>query len=126
MALGTITLRRFNGIETYPIVSASILLYPTAKGQCLNLEIECDPNGTKTTLDTVDYPAAPNAEVSIYREQIDLKQWIGHTFVVASAYDEDIGDNVSRFYYYEHEGIEDTGAHLRSVPRLPTRSETPL
>lgn len=107
MPFGTITLQRFNGIETYPIVSAQMMLYETEKGFCLNLEIESDENGTKTTSDTAEYPAAPNAEVSIYRKDFDLNNLVGQRYTVDSAYDDDLDDWVSRFYYYEHEGIDD-------------------
>jgi hypothetical protein len=106
MPFGKLILRRFNGTETYDIISAAMLLYTAERGFCLNLEIECDLQGTKTTTDTVDFPAAPNIEVSIYREQFDTSDLVGQTFKVPSTYDDEFGDYVSRFYYYEHEGID--------------------
>lgn len=107
MHIGRITLRRFNGIETYSLISARMMLFTNEHGRCINLTIDADSNGSKTTSDTVDYPAAPNAEVTIYHEQLDLDRLVGRRFNIQSAYDETIGDHVSRFYYYEHEDLDD-------------------
>ena len=106
MALGTMVLRRFNGVETYPIVQADIMLYDAEDAQCLNLEIACDTATTRTTTDTAEYPAKPGVEVSLCRERWDPSTIVGETFMVDSAYVDDRDDWVSRFSYYEHEGID--------------------
>lgn len=82
------------------------MLYDTEDGHCLNLEIQADEHGTKTTTDTAKYPAAPNVQVSIYGTHFDPLALVGQRFTVDSAYDEDMDDWVSRFYYYEHQGID--------------------
>ena len=73
----------------------------------LNLEIETDERPLKTLPDTETLAAQPNAEVTIRLPKAELASLVGRQFSVPSSWDEEAEDHVSRFYYCEHEGIDE-------------------
>ena len=107
MAIGMLTLHRFNGDEAFEILVATALAMPDGDSIRLNLEIETDERPLKTLPDTQKYAAQPNAEVTIRVSRAALDSLVGRRFSVPRSWDEEAGDHVSRFYYYEHEGIDD-------------------
>ena len=51
--------------------------------------------------------AKPGAEVSLVIREPAPVRFTGRQFVVPKSWDEGYGDNVSRFYYVEHEAMDD-------------------
>ena len=107
MAVGTLTLHRFNGDEAFAVSAATALAMPEGDRVALNLEIETDERPLKTLPDTQTLAAQPNAEVTLRLPKADLASLVGRRFFVPSSWDEEAGDHVSRFYYCEHEGIDE-------------------
>lgn len=107
MAIGTLTLHRFNGDEAFAISAATALAMTEGDLVALNLEIETDKRPLKTLPDTQMLFAQPNAEVTIRLPKKDLALLVGRQFSVPHSWDEEVGDHVSRFYYCEHEDIDD-------------------
>ena len=107
MAIGTLTLHRFNGDEAFAVSAATALAMPDGDQVRLNLEIETDERPLKTLPDTQTLAAQPNAEVTIRLPKADLASLVGRRFSVPRSWDEEAEDHVSRFYYCEHEGIDD-------------------
>ena len=107
MAINTLTLQRFNGDEAFAVSAATALVMPEGDQVALNLEIETDERPLKTLPDTQNLFAQPGAEVTIRLPKADLASLAGRRFSVPRSWDEQVGDSVSRFYYCEHEGIDD-------------------
>jgi hypothetical protein len=106
MSIGTLILKRFNGVETYQLTSAEMMHYQTEDGWSLSLHFETSLDCVKTTDDTLDYPSQPNGDVYIHKTKFDLDRLVGQRFLVPHGYDDDYGDYVSRFYYFEHEELD--------------------
>ncbi len=107
MAIGTLTLHRFNGDEAFAVSTATALAMPDGDHVRLNLEIETDERPLKTLPDTETLAAQPNAEVTIWLPKAELASLVGRRFSVPSSWDAEAEDHVSRFYYCEHEGIDE-------------------
>ncbi len=107
MAIGTLTLHRFNGDEAFAVSPATALAMPDGDQVRLNLEIETDERPLKTLPDRQTLAAQPNAEVTIRLPKAELASRVGRRFSVPHSWDEEAEDHVSRFYYCEHEGIDD-------------------
>lgn len=107
MATGTLTLHRFNGVEAFAVSEATALAMPEGDQISLNLEIETDERPLKTLPDTRTLAAQPNAEVTIRLPKAELASLVGRRFSVPRSWDEEADAHVSRFYYCEHEDIDD-------------------
>lgn len=107
MAIGTLTLHRFNGDEAFAVSAATALARRDGDQIWLNLEIKTYERPLTTLPDTETLAARPNAEVTIRLSQSELASLVGRRFFVPSSWDDEAADHVSRFYYCEHQGIDD-------------------
>ena len=101
------TLHRFNGVEQFIISSAPALVVPDGDTVRLHLEIEADLPPLASLPDTAPLAAQPGTEVAIQRPAADLGSLAGRRYSVPRSWDGEREDSVSRFYYCEHEAIDD-------------------
>jgi hypothetical protein len=73
MAVGTLTLQRFNGDEAFAVATATALAMLEEDQVALNLDIETDEQPLKTLPDTLPLAAQPNAEVTI---RLPKAEWL--------------------------------------------------
>lgn len=107
MTLGTLTLDRFNGLEQFSIVKATIFDWEKDGNIYLNFDIETGDKPLKSLPDTEEFHAQPNAEFTILFKELDWNKLVGCRFKIPSSYNEEIEDYVTRLYYYEHDDVED-------------------
>jgi len=106
-AADRLTLHRFNGDEVFSITSATGRVLADPDAFKLNLEIETSRPAVQSLPDTVDLAAEPNAEVTLYLPNENVGSLVGRSFSVPRSFDEAIEDRVSRFYYCEHEDLDE-------------------
>lgn len=107
MALGTLTLDRFNGQEVFEISSALINTFDSDTGVDLNFEIETEAVPLKTLPDTVELRAQPKAEFTVSVNAIDWNTFLGSSFKIPLGYDEGKDECVGSLYYAEHGDIDE-------------------
>jgi len=107
VAVGKLTLHRFNGEEIFAISTARALVVPEADQVAIILEIETEEVPLKTLEDTKELLAQPNADLKITLPKAQLSPLVGRKFLVPNSWDEGAGDYVSRFYYCEHEDLNE-------------------
>lgn len=98
---GKLTLKRFNGIESFVISKAEIYAWESDGKISLNLEIETEMP-LLTLPDTKGLKALPNAEITIYLEALNPDDLVGKSFEVENGMNEEIDEWDGRFYYCEH------------------------
>lgn len=104
MTCGKLTIYRFNGTEEFQISEAKIMAWRSDGKVFLNLEIN-SKTALKTLPDTKELKAWPSAEVSIILENLIPSELTGKTFTVERGMNDEIGEWVGRFYYCEHEDL---------------------
>ena len=107
----TLVIHRFNGMETFQLKECVIALYCNEEFNKINIRFETNETGFTQCADTSSYPTSPNGEFTILTDSQNLndflKNKIGSAVEIMDPYFEALGDYLSRFYYYEHEEIED-------------------
>ena len=102
--LGTVELRRFNGVESYEVEEAEISV--ALEGEML-LSLSA-PTAIKTLEDTIDLGAQPQASISIFStNDWDSELTAGCKFNVPMAYDEKRERHVVEFSYVSFEDLND-------------------
>ena len=67
--------------------------------------VDTEEEAIQTCPDTAEYSTTPNAEASVMLDHFDQEHLVGRLFVVPSASDEQLKDNVATLYYYEHDDL---------------------
>ncbi|MCJ8010812.1 hypothetical protein MUG84_03515 [Paenibacillus sp. KQZ6P-2] len=107
--MGNLTLFRFNGTEKHRLVEARA--YATYKGQgddqkvMLWFETETDPEPLVSLPDPDELQNNPDAEITVYLDQLDLKHFGVREFELESGYNEDGSSLDARLYYFEHQEV---------------------
>ncbi len=107
MAIGTLTLHRFNGDEIYNVSEATIRYFIQGDCICLDFIVRTEKKPVQTLPDTQELHGWPNGEWQIRVPVFDLKNWVGRTFSIPQGYDEEREEYVTNFYYLEHEAIDE-------------------
>ena len=107
MAIGRFTFHRFNGVEEYSLISATMLAVHEEDGICLWFEAKTDGVRLQSLADTAELHARPNAEVGVALQELDPNKLVGKRFTVPSGYDEKIEDHFATIYYVEHAGLNE-------------------
>jgi hypothetical protein len=109
MSVGKMTLHRFNGDEIYSVESATIKQHQTENGLfaiTFNAKTEWPP--IKMLPDTESIGGKPRAEVTIrVAEPAALVLKAGAIFVLPKGYDETTREYHTKFYYGEHEPMDE-------------------
>ena len=106
MSVGILTLNRFNGQEQFSISKAIIFQYKDENRLMLSFEIETNQSSVKTLPDTKEFPAQPSAEFNVSVTNFAWENLAGKSFVIPHGYDEETEEWLARFYYYEHQYID--------------------
>ncbi len=115
---GKLTITRFNGVEVYSVTQAVIVIHegvnaePDEDGEIddelqglLHLYVATDPKPLEcTTDDTIAYNPHPTIEIYI-QDEVRLEDLVGREFTVEDGEDVEREELVSRFYYFEHEPL---------------------
>jgi hypothetical protein len=97
---GTVTLHRFNGLETFPIERGEIVVSDEGDGPEAILEIDCGPP-LRQCPDTADYPASVNGDIQL--GAWDTATAVGRRIEVPEGLEDEL---VARLYYYQHEPVD--------------------
>jgi hypothetical protein len=107
MAVGVLTLNRFNGQEQFSVSEARIFQSEDDGIFELNFDIETDEKPIKTLSDTKDLNARPNAEFIVRLKNFAWNDLVGKCFTIPQGYNEETDEYLTRLYYCEHEGTND-------------------
>ncbi|MFG6106236.1 hypothetical protein U2F10_28580 [Leptothoe sp. EHU-05/26/07-4] len=105
--MNQLIIHRFNGIETFPIVTAKMFTVGKVNDLTLWFEIETTEQGAQPNSDTSNFPANPNAELGIKIAEFKLNNLAGMQLHYAGT-DNDREDSCNAlFYYYDHQPLRD-------------------
>lgn len=110
MRFGILTLHRFNGDESYPVVTADIRYFrqPDDQTTRLDFQVYTDPEPIQTTNNAVGSGGALDAvwQIVIPTFRLDLDTLVGRTFSIYNGYDTEALEYRTNFYYYDHATID--------------------
>jgi hypothetical protein len=116
-AADTFSLVRFNGTESYAVKSAEYLAYRDEEYDVTRVVFLIRTGEPIATLeDTRDIGAQPNWELE-WTGKVPVEEAVrpGSVLHVPSGYDEAQGENVTNFYYCEHDGTDDNVIEILEV-----------
>jgi hypothetical protein len=107
MNINTLRLHRFNGIEEFLLGECNVRMIDGDTYDHLNIDFFTQSPAVHVLEDTAENPTKPCGEIDIIAKRIIVKNIPGKTFEIKESFNEQYGDNVTRFYYYEHVEIRD-------------------
>jgi len=110
--MGTLTLRRFNGIEQYQLMESHAHVIRKDDGTIMMwFEVETTPHALMTVADTAEHGMNPNAEVTLYLDKLVLREFGTRSFELSQGYNEENRALDAMLYYFEHQEVNDN--HIR-------------
>ncbi len=106
MALGTLTLHRFNGDETYAVSRADLRFSVTPKESVLEFQIFTEPEALSSTTDSQGSGGPLDAVWQVVLTQFDPAHLVAQKFYLPKGYDDENMAYRTNFYYYEHSTID--------------------
>lgn len=111
MAMGTVTLKMYNGKEVFKIKDALIIANQRDSGISIWMEYSTEDEPILRDTELLDSQGCPNADITFKINNI--KELSKCKIRIPLSYDEELSDYVSRFYYYEHNDIDKNIIEIR-------------
>src|SRR5690349_14709605 len=101
MAVGTMTLHRFNGDEIYNVAEATVDFYVAEDGSfATTFRADADSPPVQTLPDTEELHAQPFGELMLYLPKHPVVALLsGRSYSLARGYDDSSGEHLTNFYY---------------------------
>lgn len=106
MALGTLTLHRFNGDEAFSVSEATILYFCDEQGATVQFEVKTEAEPVKTLPDTRDLRGHAHGIWQFSLPSFNPGEIVGKIFSIPQGYDETSEEYLALFYYVDHQPID--------------------
>ncbi|MEN1985617.1 hypothetical protein [Paenibacillus hubeiensis] len=111
--MGTLTLKRFNGIEQFRLVNSNVFAVRNDDGTImLWFETETDPAAIMSVEDTAELSMNPDAEITLILEHLALKEFKAMSYELINGYNPKTRSLDARLYYFEHEAVNENTVEL--------------
>jgi len=111
--MGTLTLKRFNGIEQFRLVNSNAFAVRNDDGTImLWFETGTDPAAIMSVEDTAELSMNPDAEITLILEHLALKEFKAISYELINGYNPETRSLDARLYYFEHEAVHENIVEL--------------
>lgn len=114
MALGMLTLHRFNGDEIFSVSEATILYFCDEQGATVQFEVKTDAEPVKTLPDTKDLRGHVYGVWQLSLPSFNPGELVGKTLSIQQGYDEKSEEYLAIFYYVDHQPIDNNEIRILS------------
>lgn len=110
--MGTLTLKRFNGIEEFQLEEPKIYTARNENQIMLWLETETKKLPLKTLPDTQKFHIRPRAEITICMDESQLIPLEKKHIRIPKGYDEETDNSVAQIHYFEQQPLHNNEVEL--------------